>query len=101
MCSCTMHNLYLNSDILQLADVMQLFRKETLKTKKLEPCFYVSHLGLSYDVVLPEGSIRGGVACISKKFARANHEYFIEYNPETGTHGMGAAKPNVLFARYR
>ena len=46
------HNLYLKSDILQLSDVMEQFRKFTLKNLKLDPCFYLSTPGLTYDAAL-------------------------------------------------
>ena len=96
------HNTYLKSDILQLADCYEHFRNQTMANLKLDPCFYVSTPGLSFDAALLmtrvelelitnpehyllwEAAVRGGVACISRKYARANHPGLIECDVETG-----------------
>ena len=46
------HNHYLQSDILLLADVFEIFRKMSLDTYKLDPCHYYSLSGLSWDAML-------------------------------------------------
>ena len=47
------HNLYVQSDILLLADVFENFRKACIKTYELDPAYFISLPGL-------EG-IRGGI----------------------------------------
>ena len=46
------HDLYLESDILLLADVFENFRKTCLQYYKLDPCHYFTSPGLSWDAML-------------------------------------------------
>ena len=46
------HDLYLNSDVLLLADVFENFRKTCLQYYKLDPCHYFTSPGLSWDAML-------------------------------------------------
>ena len=46
------HDLYLNSDILPLADVFENFRRTCLPYYKLDPCHYFTSPGLSWDATL-------------------------------------------------
>ena len=46
------HDLYLKSDVLLLADVFQNFRETCLTYYGLDPCHYVSSLGLAWDAML-------------------------------------------------
>ena len=46
------HDLYLESDVLLLADVFENFRKTCLKHYKLDPCHYLTSPGLSWDAML-------------------------------------------------
>ena len=46
------HDLYLESDVLLLADVLENFRKTCLKHYKLDPCHYLTSPGLSWDAML-------------------------------------------------
>ena len=46
------HDLYLKSDILLLADVFENFRKTCLEYYILDPAYYFSSPGLSWDAML-------------------------------------------------
>ena len=82
-------------DVLLLADVFEAFRTITLSLYKLDPAFYITSPHLSFDAMLRhtgvnldllsdpamfamfDSGIRGGVAMISKRYAKAN-------NPQMG-----------------
>ena len=92
--------LYCLSDVLQLADIWQVFIKETNKTYGLDPGHYVTLPSLSWDAMLKytnaslelisdptlhqciERSIRGGISMKTKRYAHANNKYLPEtYDP--------------------
>ena len=91
------HDLYLKSDVLLLADVLESFRKTCLQCYKLDPCHYFISPVLSWDAMLKmtkielelmtdidmfqfiEKSMHGGVSYIVNKYGKAN-KYMIEYN---------------------
>lgn len=86
------HDLYLKADVLLLADVFEAFRDVCLKNYELDPAYYVSAPHLSWDAMLKstgceidllsdpemyrmlEGGLRGGVAMVTKRYAKANNE---------------------------
>ena len=94
------HDLYLESDIILLADVFENFRTTCLLYYGLDPCHYFSSPGLSWDAMLNmtgvklklmtdvnmfqfiEKEMRGGVSCISKRFAKANNKYMESYDKD-------------------
>ena len=79
------HDLYLKSDVLLLADVLQYY--------KLDPCHYFTSPGLSWDAMLKmtniklelmtdvdmfqfiEKGMRGGVSYITNRYGKANNKY--------------------------
>jgi hypothetical protein len=85
------HDLYLITDTLLLADVFENFRKLSLKHYKLDPCHFYSSPNMSWSAMLKttgitlqlltdidmhefiERGIRGGVAQIPKRYAKANN----------------------------
>ena len=92
------HDLYLQSDVLLLADVFDNFRKTYLKYYKLDPCHYYTAPGLAWDACLKltkqelqllagydmlmmfEKGIRGGISHISKRYAEANNKYMKDFD---------------------
>ncbi len=89
------HDLYLKTDVLLLADVIQNFRHISRVNYKLDPMWYVSLPGYAIDVALlktsakielfhneqyemhlfSEEAMRGGYSCIIKRYAKANNKY--------------------------
>ena len=87
------HDLYLTSDVLLLADVLENFRNTCLQYYELDPCHYFTNLGLSWDAMLKmtdiklelmidvdmyqfiEKGMRGGVSYISNQYGKANNKY--------------------------
>ncbi|KAK3737410.1 hypothetical protein QZH41_000675 [Actinostola sp. cb2023] len=94
------HDLYLLSDVLLLMDVFETFRDVCMEHYTLDPCWYYTAPGLSWDAMLKmtqiklelltdvdmllmvEKGIRGGVSTITKRYAKANNKYMKEYRKE-------------------
>ena len=92
------HDLYLQSDILLLADVFENFRRTCLEYYKLDPCHYFTSPGLSWDAMLKmtsiklelivdidmflfiEKGLRGGISYIANRYGKANNKYMKEYD---------------------
>jgi hypothetical protein len=86
------HNLYLKTDVLLLADVMENFRKICRTNYGLDPLWYYTAPGLAWDACLKitgveldlisdpdmylliEKGIRGGISTITKRHAVANNK---------------------------
>ena len=93
------HDLYLKCDVILLADVFETFRDVCLKNYRLDPCWYYTAPGLSWDAMLKktkiqlellsdpdmllmiERGVRGGISMISKRYAKANNKYMKNYDP--------------------
>ena len=87
------HDLYLNTDVLLLADVFEKFISTCLDYYGLDTCHYFSGPGLSWDAMLKmsgiklelisdidmhlfiEKGMRGDVSYIAKRHSRANNKY--------------------------
>ena len=84
-----------------LADVFEKFIGTCLKYYVLDPCYYFSSPGLSWDAMLKmtdviklekisdidkylfiEKGSRGGISYIAKRYAKANNKYMSNYDPE-------------------
>ena len=92
------HDLYLKTDVLILADVFEKFRTVCMKHYSLDACHYFSSPGLAWDAMLKmtkihlelmtdremhdiiDKGIRGGMCCISQKYAKANNKYMSDYD---------------------
>ena len=95
------HDLYLQSDILLLADVFENFRKTCLEYYKLDPCHYFTSSALSWDAMLKmtsiklelmtdidmfqfiEKGLRGGISYIANRYGQANNKYMKKYDEKT------------------
>ena len=94
------HKLYNLSDVLLLADIFENFRNFCMNHYGLDPALYFSAPDLAWDATLKiikvqlellsdpdmllmiESGIRGGIATISSRHAKANNEYIeIEFVP--------------------
>ena len=94
------HDLYLQSDILLLADVFENFRKTCLEYYKLDPCHYFTSPGLSWDAMLNmtdiklelmtdidmfqfiEKGMRGGISYIANRYGKANNKNMKDYKKD-------------------
>ncbi|OXA47874.1 hypothetical protein Fcan01_16837 [Folsomia candida] len=91
------HDLYLLTDVLLLASVVESYRKVAMKHYKLDPVYYYSLPGFSWDAallttkvelelledqemynIIDEG-LRGGVSMITTRFAEAYNKYMTDY----------------------
>lgn len=93
--------LYMKTDILLLADVFEQFRMSCLMEYKLDPAWYYTLPGFTWDCMLKhtqvklelmkdidmllfvEKGIRGGISQCSGRYSKANNKYMKEeFNPE-------------------
>ena len=117
------HDLYLKSDVLLLADVFEEFRNVCLENYSLDPAWYYTSPGLSWDALLKysgvklelltdpdmllmfEKGIRGEISMIPNRFGKANNKYmgdtfdpsqpskFITYLDANNLYGWAMMKP--------
>ena len=92
------HDHYLCSDVLLLADVFENFRNSTICEHKLDPLHFISLPSLAWAMALRytdvkldlitdpaaylmvESGMRGGIASISQRHAKANNPYVEGYD---------------------
>ena len=93
------HNLYLQTDVLLLADVFENFRRNAMATYGLDPAHYYTLPGYSWDALLKstgvslelitdpdmylfvEKGLRGGISIVSHRHAIANNRYMQNFDP--------------------
>ena len=94
------HDVYLQLDVLLLADFFEKFRRTCLDFYKLDPLHYYTTPGLAWDAALRmsrvdlelitneniynmvENSIHGGISMISTRHAKANNPALPKYDPD-------------------
>lgn len=110
------HDLYLLTDTLLLACVMETYRKATLHHFKLDVVYYYSGPGFCWDAALLytgqelhlltelsdhmkwERAIRGGVSSVNCRLIQANNPYIKDtYEPQTGNLDKVSASLNLPF----
>ena len=92
------HDLYVQSDTLQLADVFENFRDKCIEIYQLDPVHFLSAPGLAWQacfkkirielelltdndmLMMTEKGIRGGMSNAVYRYAKANNEYMKNYN---------------------
>ena len=92
------YDLHVQSDTLLLSDVFEAFRSTCIKEYELDPCYFVSAPGLSWEACLKltkvklelltdidmllmfEKGTRGGISQAILKYAKANNKYMKTYN---------------------
>jgi hypothetical protein len=108
------HDLYLKTDVLLLADVFDTFRNTCLEGYGLDPAWYVSTPGLSWDcmlkyteakigllpdlemVLMIERGIRGGISQCSHRHAEADDSTQLIYIDANNLYGLALSEPLPL-----
>ena len=108
-------NLYLQSDVLLLADVFENFRDVCQTNYGLDPAWYYTAPGLAWDAMLKltkielemiididmlimiDKGVRGGISQISNRYAKANNPYMKEYDPKMVTNYIQYLDANNLY----
>ena len=109
------HDLYLQSDVLLLADVFENFRKTCLDYYKLDSCHYFTSPGLSWDAMLKmtdiqlelmtdidmfqfiEKGMRGGISYIANRYGKANNKYMKTYDEKESSKYIMYLDANNLY----
>ena len=109
------HDLYLQTDVLLLADVFENFRRTALSTYKLDPAHYLTLPGYSWDALLKctnvslelitdpdmylfiEKGLRGSISMVSHRHAIANNPQMENYDPEQPTSFLQYLDANNLY----
>ncbi len=110
------HDLYLRSDVLLLADVFENFRDVCMSKYGLDPCWYYTSPGLSWDALLKttniylenitdpdmylffEKATRGGISTITTRYGDANNPYMgDEYDDSKPTKYITYLDANNLY----
>ena len=93
------HDLYLKTDVLLLADVMENFRKLCKENYELDPAHFFTVPGMAWDAMLKitgikldlledvdmllmiEKGIRGGISNAFTRYAKANNRFMKDFDP--------------------
>ena len=111
------HDLYLKTDVLLLADVMDNFRNVCKANYGLDPLWYYTAPGIAWDAALKltnvklelisdpdmylliERGIRGGISTITKRHATANNKYMANYDHHKESKYIIYEDANNLYVR--
>ena len=109
------HDLYLQSDVLLLADVFENFREVCQRDYKLDPAHYFTIPGLAWDAMLKltkielelltdptmylfvENAIRGGISTVTNRYSQANNPYLENYDVDKPTTYISYLDCNNLY----
>ena len=110
------HNLYNLSDVLLLTDIFENFRNTFMNHYGLDPAWYLSAPRLAWDATLKitkvqlellsyldmllmiESGVRGGIATISHRHAKASNEYMgTEFDPAEKSKFISYLDANNLY----
>ena len=109
------HDLYMTTDVLLLADVFECFREVAIGNYELDPAWYYTLPGYSWDCMLKytgvkldlltdydmhlfvERGLRGGISMISHRFAQANNKYVPGYDPQEESSYIAYLDANNLY----
>ena len=112
-------DLYCRTDVLLLADVFKTFRKTCLRQSGLDPAYYYTSRGLSWDALLKkigvelelltdydqhlfiEKGVCEGTSMVSKRHAKANNPLVDGYDPEKPSSHSLYLDANNLYGRAR
>ena len=93
-----LHDLYMDTDVMLLADMFETFRKNTLDKYKLDPAHFMTAPSLSWSACLKltkvklerltdpdmsmfiDMSLIGGYSWVTNPFEKANHPQCTDYN---------------------
>ena len=109
------HDLYVQSDTLSLADVLENFRNKCIEIYELDPAHFVSAPGLVWQaclkktrvrlelltdidmLLLVEKGIRGGICHSTHKYAKANNKYMKNYDKDMESSDLEYLDANNLY----
>ena len=95
------HDIYVQSDVLLLADVFENFRDQCLKIYDLDPAHYLTLQNLITDqeilLMIQEG-VRGGITQVITKYSEANNKYMENYDQNKGSSYLQYLDANNLYA---
>ncbi|XP_064620678.1 uncharacterized protein LOC135483596 [Lineus longissimus] len=109
------HKLYLETDVLLLADIIENFRQTCMNIYNLDPAFFFTSPGLSWQAMLKmtkveielitdvdmynffELGIRGGVCQASHRYGKANNPLLKDYDENQPTSYITYVDANNLY----